>query len=142
MKTFCSWYGTEGENLNEHVSMMASETCPDCKGNDPLITVNDALKYHVKCTRCHGDGLLTNPIKFCAEAMTCAMPYWFRNENGFRLGQYFKITNIENNKSVLVMLNDVGPKEELKRAVDLTRKAFEEIADLKKGVISVDIQPF
>jgi len=51
-----------------------------------------------------------------------------------------KVTNLENNKSVYVRVNDRGPAKRLNRAIDLTKGAFSDIADLKDGLISVSIE--
>jgi len=51
-----------------------------------------------------------------------------------------KVTNLENNKSVIVRVNDRGPAKRLNRAIDLTKTAFAQIADLDKGLIEVSIE--
>jgi len=51
-------------------------------------------------------------------------------------GTKVRVTNIANNKSVVVKVNDRGPFVE-GRIIDLSRSAFDEIADLDVGVISV-----
>lgn len=61
-----------------------------------------------------------------------------------------KITNIDNNKSVIVRVNDRGPyqmykngkvvrplKPHPKRKFDLSRKAFSKIANINKGIIKI-----
>ena len=68
--------------------------------------------------------------------LTCAM----RSRD---FGKYYRITNLGNNKSVIVRHNDFGPSKKLYeqgRIIDLSRKAFEQIADLKEGVIQVKIE--
>ncbi|RUO73405.1 septal ring lytic transglycosylase RlpA family protein [Idiomarina ramblicola] len=54
-------------------------------------------------------------------------------------GTKVRVTNIENNKSVVVKINDRGPFIE-GRVIDLSRSAFDEIADLDLGVIEVDTE--
>lgn len=54
---------------------------------------------------------------------------------------YAKITNIENGKSVVIFINDFGPEEWTGRQIDLSNKAFSELADLKIGLIKVRIEP-
>jgi len=51
-----------------------------------------------------------------------------------------KVTNLENGKFVVVRVNDRGPAKRLNRPIDLTKQAFSEIADLKKGLADVSIE--
>lgn len=51
-------------------------------------------------------------------------------------GTKVRVTNIANNKSVVVKINDRGPFID-GRIIDLSRSAFDEIADLDLGVIEV-----
>ena len=51
-------------------------------------------------------------------------------------GTKVRVTNIANNKSVVVKINDRGPFID-GRIIDLSRSAFGEIADLDLGVIEV-----
>jgi len=54
-------------------------------------------------------------------------------------GTRVKVSNVNNNKSVIVTINDRGPfiKE---RIIDLTRSAFAAIGDVNAGVIEVRIE--
>jgi len=47
------------------------------------------------------------------------------------------IVNIENGASVDVLINDYGPKAYTGRVIDLSLKAFSQIADPKRGIINV-----
>ncbi len=58
----------------------------------------------------------------------------------YKLGTYLKVTNIENNKSVVVKVNDRGGFKKYGRTLDLSRQAFKNIAKLSKGVIKVRIE--
>lgn len=51
-------------------------------------------------------------------------------------GTKVRVTNIANNKSVVVKINDRGPFVD-GRIIDLSRSAFDEIADLDLGIIEV-----
>ncbi|AAV82597.1 UNVERIFIED_ORG: rare lipoprotein A [Idiomarina abyssalis] len=51
-------------------------------------------------------------------------------------GTKVRVTNIANNKSVVVKINDRGPFID-GRVIDLSRSAFDKIADLDSGVIEV-----
>lgn len=55
------------------------------------------------------------------------------------IGSYVRVTNTENGKSVIVRINDRGPFGK-NRIIDLDRVAFEKIASLGAGIISVTIE--
>jgi len=78
--------------------------------------------------------------------LTCASPV-------LPFGTKIKITNIENNKSVIVKVNDRGPykmdkngkalrplQPHSKRDFDLSKAAFESISSLSSGVTQVTYQ--
>jgi rare lipoprotein A len=54
-------------------------------------------------------------------------------------GTKVRVTNTQNHKSVIVRINDRGPFVK-GRIIDLSRSAFESIANLKSGVIRVKIE--
>jgi len=54
-------------------------------------------------------------------------------------GSRVKVTNIANNKSVIVTINDRGPFIR-GRIIDLSKKAFTQIASVKQGVIDVTVE--
>jgi len=54
-------------------------------------------------------------------------------------GTKVKVTNIKNGKSVVVKINDRGPFVK-GRIIDLTRSAFNRIANTDSGVINVKIK--
>lgn len=58
--------------------------------------------------------------------------------NIYPIGTRLKITNIENNKSVIVKINDKGSFSKV--TLDLSKKAFERIAELDKGIINITIK--
>lgn len=99
---------------------------------------NGIASYYTKNDKC--DPFLhtttaSNEL-FDENAFTCAMRHR-------EFGHYYKVTNLENNKSVIVKHNDFGPSKKLfekGRIVDLSRGAFETIADLDKGLIKVKIE--
>lgn len=68
---------------------------------------------------------------FTQEKLTCA-------SNKFAIGSRLKITNIENGKSVIVKVNDIGPSST--KVIDLSKKAFKKIADLEKGRIKIKVK--
>jgi len=74
--------------------------------------------------------------KFDENALTCAM----RSRD---FGKYYRITNLDNGKSVVVCHTDFGPNKKLwkkGRIVDLSKGAFRKIADLRKGIINVKVE--
>ncbi len=77
----------------------------------------------------------TNSMEpFDPMAMTCAHRF-------YPFGTVLKVTNLKNNKSVLVRVNDRGPSNKYpNRIVDLTREAFRRIASLHKGKIPVKVE--
>ena len=54
-------------------------------------------------------------------------------------GTKVKITNLKNEKSVIVRVNDRGPFSK-KRAFDLSKAAFSKIADLRSGVVTISYE--
>ena len=69
-------------------------------------------------------------------ALTCAI--WripFHRE--------IKVTNLANGKSIVVRVNDRGPHKRFVRKgrlIDLTKTAFQKIADTRQGLIDVQIE--
>jgi rare lipoprotein A len=63
--------------------------------------------------------------------LTCA-------SNTHKLGTKLKVTNMQNNKSVIVTVTDRGGFSKV--TIDLSKKAFSSIAELKKGIINVTIK--
>jgi rare lipoprotein A len=55
------------------------------------------------------------------------------------LGSKVKVTNIKNNKSVVVRINDRGPFIR-GRVIDLSRHAFSQIGNTKVGIIKVKLE--
>jgi len=72
-------------------------------------------------------------IPFSPHLLECAS--W-----DYPLGTVLKITNLENNRFVYARVTDRGPAKRLNRIIDLTVYAFEQIADLKKGLIQVKVE--
>ena len=70
---------------------------------------------------------------FNPQALTCAS--W-----DYHFGTRLKVTNVKNDKIVIVRVNDRGPNKRLGRAIDLTKRAFSKIADPKQGLILVKIE--
>lgn len=63
--------------------------------------------------------------------LTCA-------SNTHKLGTKLKVTNLDNGKSVIVKVTDTGSFSKV--TLDLSKKAFERIAELDKGIINIKIK--
>ena len=59
----------------------------------------------------------------------------------YPLGSKVMVTNLENNKSVVVVIRDRGPAKRLHRQIDLGEYAFKLLSDKSKGIIKVRITP-
>lgn len=59
----------------------------------------------------------------------------------YPFGTRLKVTNLGNNQSVICRVNDRGPAKRLNRVVDLTKGAFRQIANLRLGLIDVQVVP-
>ena len=79
--------------------------------------------FHGKVTK---SGEIYNENK-----LTCA-------SNTHKLGTKLKVTNLDNGKSVIVKVTDTGSFSKV--TLDLSKKAFERIAELEKGIINVKIK--
>lgn len=81
-------------------------------------------------------GITANGEKMVNQGMTCAV-------RSRRFGTRYKVTNLENGKSVIVRHNDYGPgKKPASRGViiDLSVGAFKKIANPKDGLAKVKIE--
>lgn len=76
-----------------------------------------------------------NKEVFDPKAMTCAT-------YNYPFNTMLKVTNLKNNKFVIVRVNDRGPNKRLGRVIDLSRGAFQRIAKLDEGIIEVKIEKF
>ena len=81
-------------------------------------------------------GITASGEVFDDKAYTCAV--W-----GEKFGETLEVTNLTNGLSVKVRVTDRGPAKRLVkkgRIIDLSKRAFAEIADLKQGVIPVRVE--
>ena len=51
-----------------------------------------------------------------------------------------RVTNLENGKSIICRVNDRGGFKKYGRILDLSKGAFSKIANLKQGIIKVNIE--
>lgn len=77
--------------------------------------------------------LMANGELFNSNNLTCAS--W-----DYKLGTYLKVTNIANNKFVVVKVTDRGPNKRLHRIIDLSRTSFNIIGNINQGLIKVKIE--
>lgn len=70
---------------------------------------------------------------FCQDKLTAAHP-------SLPFNTLVKITNIANNKSVEVRINDRGPFGNSERIIDLSKAAAQQIDMLQDGVVSVKLE--
>ena len=83
-------------------------------------------------------GITASREQFYDDRMTCAT----RSRN---FGKIYIVTNLDNDKSVVCWKNDVGPGNKATNngvIIDLSKGAFNKIADLDKGVVNVRVQEF
>jgi len=84
------------------------------------------------------------------EVMAVGNASWYAYKNGnfaaspdFPKGSILRVTNLENNQSVEVEINDWGPDRSVHpdRVIDLDKLAFKKIASLGDGIIKVGVEP-
>ena len=89
--------------------------------------------------------LLSDP-----QIMTVGDASWYRFKGGdfaaspdYPKGSVLKVTNLDNNKTVEVTINDYGPDRSIfpNRVIDLDRVAFEKIASPAAGLARVKVEP-
>ncbi len=88
------------------------------------------------CIKESGQAVMANGKELSDNEYTCAS--W-----DYKFGVLLKITNIDNKKSVVVMVSDRGPSKRLYRlgrTIDLSKRAFSKIANLREGIIEVSIE--
>lgn len=78
----------------------------------------------------HGK-VMRSGVIYDMNKLTCA-------SNTHKLGTRLKVTNVDNCKSVIVKVTDTGSFKKI--TLDLSKKAFERIAELDKGVVEVKIK--
>jgi len=105
-----------------------AQPAPPAAGSGPLkgicVFYNDKFQGHV----------LANGEKYDREALTAA-------HKTLPFGTMVKVTNLENNKSVVVRVNDRGPHGGSKaKIIEITSRAAKEIDMVKKGKVEVQIE--
>ena len=85
----------------------------------------------------YSDQLVGRPVangeKYDNKALTAA-------HRTLPFGTMVKVTNLKNNKSTVVKINDRGPHGSKANIIDLSRRAAEEIDMIKDGKVKVKIE--
>ena len=114
----------------------------------PLPSVDDPIKKIIRA-----DVYLPYArvaVLYNDQILTVGQASWYRHKGGlyaaspdFKIGTVLKVTNLANNKTVKVTINDYGPerKQHPNRVIDLDIVAFQRIASTKAGVIDIKIEP-
>jgi len=76
---------------------------------------------------------VTSGEKYDKDALTAA-------HRTLPLGTRVKVTNLKNNKSVVVKINDRGPHGSSKRIIDLSRRAAQELDMIQDGKAQVNLK--
>jgi len=79
-------------------------------------------------------GHTRNGEMFDENKLTCAMP------KKSQINKWYKVTNLSNERSVIVWANDTGSFAKYNRVIDLSRKAFASLDNLDKGIIKVKVE--
>lgn len=77
-------------------------------------------------------GVMANGKRFNDHAYTCATRL-------FPLGSTLRVQNSTSKATILVRVTDRIGKRFAAKRIDLSKSAFEKIADLKQGIVSVKV---
>lgn len=138
-------FSNQPEKPLEAITTMYIDTCIVEAKKKKKVPKIDSTKVSYYGKNFHGKKTASGAI-YNMWAMTCASPT-------LKFGTKVKITNLSNNKSIIVKVNDRGPyavkrigkgykviyplKPHPERAFDLSKGAFMEIGNIKKGILSV-----
>ena len=78
-------------------------------------------------------GVMANGQRFSDDGLTCAARM-------FPLGSELLITNIHNGRSVKVTVTDKIGKRFAQTRIDISKRAFSQIADLKQGLVACKVE--
>ena len=99
--------------------------------------VTEASYYtRASCIKESGQAVMANGKEL--DDGLCTAASW-----DYKFGKVLLVTNVENGKAVRVVCTDRGPAKRLYRLgrkLDLSKKAFSSIADIKQGIIKVNIK--
>lgn len=81
----------------------------------------------------YSHGIMANGKSFSDDGLTCACRL-------YPLGTRLLVRNINNGKEVLVTVTDRIGKRFAQTRVDLSKRAFAQIADLKQGIVCISVE--
>lgn len=81
----------------------------------------------------YSKGVMANGQKFNNDLLCCA-------NRLYPLGTMLRVTNLESGKTVIVETTDRIGKCFAKTRIDLSKRAFAEIADLEQGIVPVKVE--
>ena len=106
----------------------------------PLLFAEEGVASWYSTKSCQSEGMegifTASGERFNESALSCAM----RSRD---FGRYYRVTNLENGKWIIVRHNDFGPNEECYeqgRIIDLSKGAFAKLAPLSLGLIRVKVE--
>jgi rare lipoprotein A len=98
-----------------------------------ILALNTSHKVSFYSDPFHGRKTANGEV-FDKNKLTCAAL------SSYKFKDKLRVTNLKNNKSVVVVVNDRGKFAKYGRTLDLSEAAFKKIGNLKKGVLTVKIE--
>lgn len=115
---------------------------------NPLVTKDEPGKKYVTATTTILSGKLVLLSSF--DILSVGTASWYKYKNGmfaaspdYKKGSVLRVTNLSNNKSIEVTINDWGP-ERVKhpdRVIDLDKVSFKKLAPTGAGLIKIKVEP-
>ena len=130
------------ECLNRQILDQKRENSKLLKINDSLLSINPYIVGKVSWygEKFHGD-LMANGKIYDMNRYTAASPLIKgTTKPKYPFGTKLRVENIRNGKSVVVTITDTGGFAKYGRELDLSKGAFDKIADLDSGIIKVKIE--
>jgi len=94
--------------------------------------VGKASFYTNKTNKLNGHNKTANGEIFNENSLTCA-------SNRHKFNTLLKVENLKNGKSVICRVNDRGGFSKYGRVIDLSKRSFMAISDIKNGIVKVRI---
>ncbi len=114
----------------------------------PLVTKDEPVKKYVTATTTSLNGKLVLLSSF--DILSVGTASWYKYKNGlfaaspdYKKGSVLRVTNLSNNKSIEVTVNDWGPEraKHPDRVIDLDKVAFKKLASTGAGLIKIKVEP-
>lgn len=117
-----------------------------CSGNSCKTVSEKAISFTGKSSWYSSECCKYNPVKSCP--MANGQSLYAAEKQGidfaaswhYPLNSLVKVTNLSNGKSVIVLITDRGPAKHLRRVIDISKKSFQKISNLKTGLINVNTE--